>query len=211
MNLFDYEIGGVYKIYCKSTQYFYIGQTFSFLYRANQHLEKLKNQTHECKQMQKDFNLYSKENFIFDILYFENDQKRRTELEITECSKYSSDIIYNSTESIGQNLLLRTAQRIRINGKIYSSIRKASQMTNESKTSIIRKLDNPQNLFYSRLNTVNFYKYQVLIDDQVYISTREVVNSGLAQTTQQIRRQCRSKKWPNWTFKDRSNDYPIGE
>lgn len=211
MNLFDYGIGGVYKIYCKSTQHIYIGQTYSFLYRANQHLEKLRNHTHECKQMQEDFNLYSKENFTFEILYFENDETRRTKLEIKQCSKYSSDIIYNSTEPIGQNLLSRTAQRIQIDGNIFSSIREAVQMTNESKTSIIRKLDNSQNLFYIRLNKVNFYKYQVQIDDKIYTSTRDVVNNGLAETTQQVRRRCRSKNWPTWILKDRSNDYPIGE
>lgn len=211
MNLFDYGIGGVYKIDCKSTQRIYIGQTYSFLYRANQHFDKLRSQTHECKEMQKDFNRYSIENFTFEILYFENDQTRRIELEIKECSKYSSDVIYNSIEPIGQNLLSKTAQRIQINEKTFSSIREAAKMTNESKTSIIRKLDNSQNLFYIRLNTVNFYKYQVQIDDKIYNSTREVVNSGLAETTQQVRRRCRSENWPTWILKDRSNDYPIGE
>ena len=91
------------------------------------------------------------------------------------------------------------------------SLKKAAQITNESKTSIIRKLDNSQNVFYIRLNTVNLDKYQVKIDNKIYTSTREVVNSGLAETTQQVRRRCRSKNWPTWILKDRSNDYPIGE
>ena len=84
-------------------------------------------------------------------------------------------------------------------------------MTNESKTSIIRKLDNSQNLFYIRLNKVNLNKYQVQIDDKIYTSTQDVVNSDLAETTQQVLRRCRSKNWPTWILKDRSNDYPIGE
>ena len=52
MNIFDFGVGGIYKIYCKSTRRIYIGQTYSFLFRANQHFTHLNNQTHECTSMQ---------------------------------------------------------------------------------------------------------------------------------------------------------------
>lgn len=212
MNIFDFGVGGIYKIYCKSTRRIYIGQTYSFLFRANQHFTHLNNQTHECTSMQEDFNLYLKDDFSFEILHWEDDETKRIELEKNEVSKYSSRVLYNCIESVGSNLLERTAQSISINGTIYASITKAAKGTNESKTNITRKLNNPHDLNYIRLDTVNL-NYQVEIAGTTYNSTKEVVDAGLAERTAQVRQRCKSKseKWSTWILKDRSNDYPIEE
>ena len=211
MNLFDFGIGGIYRIYCKSINCYYIGQTYSFLYRANQHLEKLRNQTHECKQLQNDFDLYTEKDFIFEILYYENDETKRLHLEAIELKKHSLDNLYNDLKPVGSNLKARIAQRVQIRDSIYPSITGAVQKTGESKTSIIRKLNDPGNLLYVRLKTVDLTKYHVQIHDQIYKSTQEVVEKGLAKTTREVRQRCRSKNWPTWILKERSNDYPTGE
>ena len=196
MNLFDCGIGGIYRIYCKSTKCYYIGQTYSFLYRANQHLEKLRNQTHECKQLQNDFDLYPEKDFIFEILYYENDETKRLHLETIELKKYSLDNLYNDLKPVGLNLKARIAQQVQIRDSLYPSITVAVQKTGESKTSIIRKLNDPGNLLYVRVKTVDLNKYHVQINDQIYKSTQEVVEKGLARTTREVRQRCRSKNWP---------------
>lgn len=211
MNLFDYGGGGIYRIYCKSTNCFYIGQTFSFIYRANQHLEKLRNQTHECKKLQKDWDIYTPTDFTFEICYYENDDTKRLKLEKLELKKYSSNSLYNDLKPVGSNLKTRVAQQVQIRGYSYPSITSAVKKTGESKTSIIRKLDDPSNLFYVRLKKIDLDKYYVQINNKIYRSTREVVENGLAQTTREVRQKCGSKYWPTWILKERSNDYPKWE
>lgn len=217
MNLFNYGIGGIYKIQCEQTKRVYIGQTYSFLYRANNHLEQLRNQQHECSQLQLDFNFYGESAFIFEILCIEADEIKRLELEkdaiIQHYGTNSEVLLYNSKKPTGFNLNARIAQRIQIHGQVFPSIMAAVRNTRESKTSIIRKLNDPTNLSYVRLDQINLGKYQVHIDNSIYESTSEVVTAGLAKTTSQVRRRCRSqsKHWSNWILKDRSNDYPIRE
>ena len=211
MNLFDYGVGGIYRIYCKLTNRSYIGQTFSFIYRANQHLEKLRNQTHECKKLQKDWDTYTPTDFTFEILYYEDNATKRLKLEKLELKKYSSNLLYNDLKPVGSNLKTRVAQQVQIRDSIYPSIMSAVKKTGESKTSIIRKLDDPSNLFYVRLKIIDLDKYYVQINNRIYQSTREVVENGLAQTTREVRQKCRSKDWPTWILKERSNDYPKWE
>ena len=125
--------------------------------------------------------------------------------------KYSLDNLYNDLKPVGLNLKARIAQRVQIRDSIYPSITVAVQKTGESKTSIIRKLNDPGNLLYVRLKTVDLNKYHVQINDQIYKSTQEVVEKGLARTTREVRQRCRSKNWPTWILKERSNDYPTWE
>lgn len=58
----------VYKITCISNNRVYIGQTKNFKNRRGYHLYKLKQQNHGNRYLQKDYNLYGKENLIFEIL-----------------------------------------------------------------------------------------------------------------------------------------------
>lgn len=214
MNLFNYGIGGIYKIHCEQTKHVYIGQTYSFLYRANNHLEKLRNQHHECQQLQLDFNSYGEQAFIFEILCIEADEIKRLELEKEAIIQYYGTnqefLLYNSKKPTGFNLNARIAQKVQIHEQVFPSIMAAVLNTRESKTSIIRKLNDPTNLSYVRLDQINLRK-RVHIDNSIYESTSEVVTAGLAKTTSQVRQRCRSKRWPNWILKDRSNDYPTRE
>ena len=104
MNLFNYGIGGIYKIQCEQTKRVYIGQTYSFLHRANSHLEKLRNQHHECQQLQLDFNSYGEQAFIFEILCIEADKTKRLELEKEAIIKHSGTnskfLFYNSKRQL---------------------------------------------------------------------------------------------------------------
>lgn len=60
--------GVVYRITCLVTSRVYIGQTKDFKIRCKEHLLRLKNNKHECLELQQDYNLYGKFNFKFEII-----------------------------------------------------------------------------------------------------------------------------------------------
>lgn len=63
--------GYIYKITCLSNNKFYIGSTNNFKNRKYTHFSKLRLNKHKSKDMQKDFNLYGKENFKMEIVFEE--------------------------------------------------------------------------------------------------------------------------------------------
>ena len=109
------------------------------------------------------------------------------------------------------------AQKISIDGTIYDLIKQAEKFTNISKSTIIRRLNNKDDLTFIRLKKqpIKRGKYNFIIDGVFYSSTHEVVNNNLATNDNQVRERCRSNnlKWKNWHMvqKKRSNDYPDRE
>ena len=77
-----------YQIFCTSA---------SFLERAAQHLSLLKTQNHECLSLQQDFNTYGSLFFEFRILRFENNLKKRLQLEKQLISQQLPNECYNSS------------------------------------------------------------------------------------------------------------------
>lgn len=59
---------GVYAIYCKSNNKLYIGSAVNFHARLKRHLYHLRNDKHHSIKLQRAFNKYEIENFIFIIL-----------------------------------------------------------------------------------------------------------------------------------------------
>ena len=105
-----------------------------------------------------------------------------------------------------------------MDGKIYFSIREAERVTKKTKTSIIRRLNDTNDLSYIRLNKVVIAKkgkYDFVINGIRYSSTQEIIANNLGISDNQIRERCRSKslKWKHWQMvpKNRSNDYPDRE
>lgn len=80
LNLFEFALGGIYCICCLKNNK-YIGSSASFLERAAQHLSLLKTQNHKCLSLQQDFNTYESSFFEFRIFSFENNLKKRLQLE----------------------------------------------------------------------------------------------------------------------------------
>ena len=215
MNLCEFKDGGIYKITCIKNSKIYIGQTDCFVRRCSQHLKLLKDQKHNCKQLQKDVNIYGLKNFKFEIIVNENILKKRLQLEKKYIKNTLKELLYNPIQIHNFKTQPRIAQRIKIHDIIYPSIREASRQIKESTRNIGLKLDNLSNKDYQRLDyhkNVYFDTYKVKIDNKHFESTRSVVNAGLAKTTKQVRERCRSKKWNNWELiENRSNDYPARE
>ena len=59
-------LSGIYKIYCKDTNKYYIGQSINVKTRLNQHLSELKNNRHINQELQNDFNICGEKSFIFE-------------------------------------------------------------------------------------------------------------------------------------------------
>lgn len=59
-------MSGIYKIYCKETNKYYIGQSVNVESRLKAHLNELKNNKHINQELQSDFNSYGEDSFIFE-------------------------------------------------------------------------------------------------------------------------------------------------
>lgn len=59
---------GIYTIICKINGRIYVGGTEDLKMRKHNHFSKLKYNNHSCKELQNDYNLYGKENFIYEKL-----------------------------------------------------------------------------------------------------------------------------------------------
>lgn len=178
----------------------------------------LKTQNHECLSLQQDFNTYGSPFFEFRILHFENDLKKRLQLEKQLISQQLPNECDNSSFfGFDKNKPL-VGQQILMDEKFYSSIREAEKKTGISKTTIIRRLNNTNDLACIRLNKVTIPKkgkYDFVINGLRYSSTQEVIANNLAISDNQVRERCSSKslKWKHWQMvqKNRSNDYPDRE
>lgn len=218
IDLFKFVKGGVYCIRCLKNNKLYIGESGSLLERAARHFTLLKAEYHECLLLQKDFCLYGSALFKFEIICFEEDFKKRRSLENNLINKYSPNQRYNITNhskfDINKSQL---SQQVSIDGEIYNSIRQAEKFTKISKSTIIRRLNNKNDLTCTCLKKqlIKRGKYYFIIDEIYYLSTHEVVNNNLAKNDNQVTERCRSNslKWKNWQMiqKKRSNDYPDGE
>ena len=59
---------GVYAIYCKSNNKYYIGKSVDMNHRKYQHFQALKRNCHNNYDLQKDYNTYGQDNFFFFFL-----------------------------------------------------------------------------------------------------------------------------------------------
>lgn len=200
INLFDFDKAGVYKITCIATQKVYYGQTVSFLKRWTDHVYHLQKHTHECLKLQKDFNVYGPENVIFQSLCLESDNQERLNIEQIFIKKTLLKNLYNAMKP--HNFTQRATRHcVNINNKTYNSISDASRQLNLAVLTLRKKLDDPTNQNYYRLEIIqvtNFDRYEVLINGKHFNSTSDVVKASLAKSTKQVRERCRSKKWKNW-------------
>lgn len=216
IDLFDLAKEGIYCICCLKNNKVYIGESSSLLERSARHFTLLKNGYHESVSLQKDFSLYGKTFFKCEILCFEKDYKKRRKLEQGFINKQLSNKCYNLTNSFQTNKP-QLAQEISIDGKNYESIKQAERFTKISKSTIIRRLNNKDDLTFIRLKkkALKRGKYNFIIDGVCYSSTHKVINRSLAKNDNQVRDRCRSNnmKWKNWQMiqKNRSNDYPDKE
>ena len=143
--------------------------------------------------MQKHFVRYGLQNFIFKVVAYECDLKKRLNLEKKLIENTAPNCIFNPLKPHNFKTNPRVSQRVTINKIVYDSIAEASRKLNRSSRSIGLKLDDALNTHYERLDYhEGFYfdTYKVQIHNQIFESTQAVVKEGLANTTRQVRDRC---------------------
>jgi group I intron endonuclease len=211
MNLSNLFNPGLYKITCTVNQKQYIGESSNIFNRLGRHTDSLENNRSDCLEMQRDFNQYSKNNFIFTA--FEIDSKYgnkdiRKERETFLIQQIPEELRYNQLEPPEYS----TSRRIQIRGQIYPSLSNASQVLNESRTNIFRKALNPEILDYvlfiqeeneenSVFNLQQEYKFHksfsCIIDGRSYKSLNQAAKDlGIHHKT--VKNRILSDKWPTY-------------
>jgi len=100
------SFSGVYLIQNLKTGFVYIGQSKNIIQRLRAHRSMLSRNTHFCKQLQTDFNLYGLENFQVTLVHeSERDEAKNERLKIeTEwIQKIEKDILYNKPNREKEN------------------------------------------------------------------------------------------------------------
>jgi hypothetical protein len=167
--------GGVYMILCLVNNKRYYGESKNVSVRLSQHRSRLRQNIHENLELQRDFNIYTEENFEFVPIWMDKDSDKQTReaLEIENIGRFQplcynkfakpdrkgannpfwgrshrSDTIEQLSRIQRENQKNRIPQgfAINLNGIIYSSISEASRKTNHSRDTIRRWLDDPNNL-----------------------------------------------------------------
>jgi len=203
MNLLEFSGGGVYKITCIKNNKIYYGQTDCFVRRCCQHLKLFKDKKHYCCELNEHVCCYGLHNFRFEVVVNENSLKKRLQIEKKYIDSTPKELLYNISKIHNFKIKPRIAQRIKVQGIIFPSIKEASRILKQSTRNIGLKLDDASNTNYKRLDYhrhIYFDTYEVQIANQHFKSTRAVVDAGLAVTTRQVRDRCRSKKWTDWQF-----------
>ena len=64
----DFFQPGIYAIFNKQINMYYIGEANNIAMRLSQHISQLFNKTHECQPFQDDFSIYGQKSFDLIIL-----------------------------------------------------------------------------------------------------------------------------------------------
>nr|AYQ94255.1 hypothetical protein [Chaetopeltis orbicularis] len=137
MDLSDLFNAGLYKITSTVKQKVYIGESSNLFSRLGRHTDNLENNRHDCVELQRDFNQYSKNNFLFEALEIDSkyeNKKLREQREKFFIHKIPEEFRYNKLEPAKSS----RSRAVRIKGKIYPSLSNAAKLLKESRTNIVR-------------------------------------------------------------------------
>lgn len=210
-NLFN---PGIYKITCLKNNKIYIGQSSNILSRLDKHVDNLENNRHDCFQLQKDFNNFGKQYFKFETLKFGikyNDENFRKEQEILLIKTILKENSYNIVDITNSS----SARSVLIKGKIYNSLNKAAIQLNESRTNLVRKCLNKNNLDYKFIKQTSKLKYRFnkpssCIINGIFYNSLNKAAKAFNVNHSAIKYRILSDKFPNYKYFneiDRSNDY----
>lgn len=149
---------GIYEIICLTNNKVYVGESTNVLSRLGRHSDNLENNRHDCFELQQDFNKYSKTNFVFRVLELKTEfqiEAKRKMAEEKHIKKLKPIFRYNKEKNQTWNFW---SQRVLIKETIYQSLREAAVSLKESRTNIMRKMKDSNNLDYQLLETTCYKK-----------------------------------------------------
>jgi hypothetical protein len=148
---------GLYAILCTKKNKIYFGESANVLLRLGRHYHYLQTGMSDCSSLQKDFNLYGESFFCFYILsigpQWSDVQTRREKEELISANKGK---VYNS-EEYNQSSIYR--KLVKLKDQIFESIAEASRQTGIPKTTVRRNCNNPKNLDWSFIETLQTDEY----------------------------------------------------
>ena len=197
-NLFNFSKSGIYVITCIKNQKHYIGQSKNVKSRLCAHKNKLRRGIHENLTLQKDFNQYGQNLFLFKNLIFGMglDENKRIELEMRILLTLPPEQRYNVyinwrkrgnllNPFFGQTHTLEARQ-----AQSLSKIGKPSPFLNHKHKNKVKKLISKIN---SGKTTIDRRK-PVIIDSIYYESISEASQkTGLNRRL--IRERCHNKNY----------------
>ena len=154
------KITGIYKIICLSNNKIYIGSSNNIYKRWNEHIWELNNNKHDNKHLQRAWDKYGQDNFIFEIIEECNieDKLYREQYYLDLYKSYDRDIGFN----ISKNALapMDGRKHSEETKKHFSEIRKGRTGTmknkhhsEETKLKISEATKGENNPFYGKHHT----------------------------------------------------------
>lgn len=152
----NYNIG-IYKILNLITHKIYIGSTISFKERRKNHFKLLRNNKHVNIYLQRAFNKYNKENFIFHVIEYcnEEDLLNREQYWLDFYNSFNRDFGYNINPRADRSIMSEeTKEKIRL-----SKIGK--KLTEEHKKKISESNKGKKYSEYTKLKISNSLKGKI--------------------------------------------------
>lgn len=210
INLLVLNTPGVYEILCTPNKKTYIGESESLFARLKKHVSSLSQKTHDCRELQNDWNTLLPDEFQFKIIcfgdaYLSQDALRKKEKSVIKEKTDQSFSLYNTDKSTAFTTKYR--REIKINGKNYASIAEATRDPGItiSGTTIRRRLNDPEDLAYEEVRrVVNVYS----VNGELFETLQAIVAAGLADNRQIAKRKIDFTKpeWQNWFFANVSTE-----
>ena len=140
----------IYEIVNKTNNKKYIGKTKSFKARKNRHLYELRHDRHHCLHLQRAWNKYGENNFIFNIIYSELNEEEARKIE-EELINSNYDNLYNISKcSDGGDLISYHPCKDEIIEKMSVSIKKRYEEHPELKEEYSKRFSGEGNPMYGK-------------------------------------------------------------
>lgn len=164
----------------------YIGRTSNPDTRKKRHFNELRKNKHHCIFLQRAFNKYGEDNFIFNIIDTRNTLREIQELELSYIDSNRKNNLYNvSNKSSGGDLISNHPNNYEIRKKISSAVKlRWINMSNEEKIKYAKSVSGKSNPNYGNKVFLNpLYGKPLTIEHKANISKS---NTGKKKSTKCI-------------------------
>jgi hypothetical protein len=199
---------GIYIIFNKTNNKAYIGETENLADRLAGHFKKLKsNKSHDCGELQADWDIQNGENFLFAILLSGPEWSDKVLCLQKECEfllSLGKENAYNFAQFIDyreKRQSIRQVTRLKsiaviVYGVQYPSIREAAQMNNITSSAARKCLDDPNNENWSYVD-LNLRRHSslskmIVVKGKLFVSLNAAC-SDLNYTQKTIRKYIHEK------------------
>lgn len=150
---------GLYKITCTKTNKLYIGETENVLARLVRHSEALEKNRSGCLEMQKEYNMYGKKVFQFEMLtefcgseFLDVTFRTQQEQALIINLRLNGTFLYNRPFHLAE----LKKKEVLIRGQKYNSLSQAAKRLGESRTNISRKCCDPNHFDYAIVTDLKY-------------------------------------------------------